>query len=304
MIPGFKWPSRSAPGASGDDLESAGELSGIQISAKEKAFMFKRAFYFLLVTAVTLSLAACGGKEDDEEEAPAKAAASTGTSAAPAGTSAAAPAAGSASVTGKVTFAGAAPQNEQIKMDADAYCKAAHSAPVYAQEVEVNGNGTLKDVLVFVKSGISSNYPVPAEPVVLDQKGCQYHPHIFGIQAGQGLKIVNSDGTLHNIHALPKINTEFNIGQPFQKMETLKKFDKAEVPLRFKCDVHKWMGAYCGVFNHPFFAVSNDQGTFEIKGLPPGNYVIEAWQEKYGPQDQNVTVTGAESKTVDFAFKG
>ena len=126
----------------------------------------------------------------------------------------------------------------------------------------------------------------------------------IGIQAGQPLKILNSDGTLHNIHALPKINAEFNIGQPFQKMETLKKFDKPEVPLRFKCDVHNWMGAYCGVFNHPFYAVTNDQGTFEIKGLPPGNYVIEAWQEKYGPQDQNVTISGSESKTVDFGFKG
>ena len=271
--------------------------------------MFKRAFFnLLLAAAFALSFVACGGKEEEEEEAPPKAAATTGTSAAPAGTSAGAPAAaptgGGATVTGKVAFAGAAPQLEQLKMEADAYCKAAHATPVYSQEVEVNGNGTLKDVLVFVKSGVSGNYPPPASPVVLDQKGCQYHPHIFGIQTGQPLKIVNSDGTLHNIHALPKINTEFNIGQPFQNMATEKKFDKPEVPLRFKCDVHKWMGAYCGVFNHPFFAVTSDQGTFEIKGLPPGSYVIEAWQEKYGPQDQNVTITGTESKTMDFSFKG
>ena len=266
--------------------------------------MFHRAFCLLLLTAFTLSLAACGGKEEEEEEAPPKAAATTttSTSAAPAA-SAAAPA-GGATVSGKVSFAGSAPQLDQIKMDADAYCKAAHSTPVYSQEVEVNGNGTLKDVLVYVKSGVSGSYPTPSSAVVLDQKGCQYHPHIFGIQAGQPLKIVNSDGTLHNIHALPKTNAEFNIGQPFQNMTTEKKFDKPEMPVRFKCDVHKWMGAYCGVFNHPFFAVTNDQGTFEIKGLPPGNYVIEAWQEKYGPQDQNVTVSGTESKSVDFAFKG
>ncbi len=267
--------------------------------------MSKRLLSILLTASFLLVLTACGGKEEDEEEAAPKAAASTAS--APAASSAApaaVPAGGGATLTGKVAFSGAAPQLEQIKMDADAYCKSAHSAPVYTQEVEVNGNGTLKDVLVFVKSGVSGTYPPPATPVELDQKGCQYHPHIFGIQTGQALKIVNSDGTLHNIHALPKINAEFNIGQPFQNMAMEKKFDKPEVPVRFKCDVHKWMGAYCGVFSHPFFAVTNDQGTFEIKGLPPGNYVIEAWQEKYGPQDQNVTVSGAESKTVDFAFKG
>jgi hypothetical protein len=270
--------------------------------------MFKHLSLVLMIGVLTLSLAACGGrKEDEEEEAPAKPAASGSTASAPSNAPAAAApaaAAGGATLTGKVTFAGTAPQTELIKMDADAYCKAAHSTPVYGQEVEVNGNGTLKDVLVFVKQGVAGSYPAPTDPVTLDQRGCQYHPHIFGIQVGQPLKILNSDGTLHNIHALPKINAEFNIGQPFQKMETLKKFDKPEVPLRFKCDVHKWMGAYCGVFNHPFFAVTNDQGVFEIKNLPPGNYVIEAWQEKYGAQDQNLAVSGTEGKTLDFAFKG
>ncbi len=265
--------------------------------------MFKRATYVLLCLAFALTFAACGGnKEDEEEETVAKAAKSTAASAAPA--AAAAPAAGGATITGKVAFTGTAPAREQIKMDADAYCKGAHSEPVYTQEVAVNSNGTLQWVLVYVKEGVTASYPPPATPVTLDQRGCEYHPHIFGIQAGQSLKIVNSDGTLHNIHALPKVNAEFNIGQPFQKMETLKKFDKAEMPVHFKCDVHKWMGAYCGVFNHPFFATTNDQGTFEIKNLPPGNYVIEAWQEKYGVQTQNVTVAGSETKTVDFSFKG
>jgi plastocyanin len=267
--------------------------------------MPKRFTTILLALAFALSFTACGGKEEEEEEAAApKAGKSTASAAAPAAPAAAPAAAGGATITGKVAFTGTAPAREQIKMDADAYCKGAHAEPVYTQDVVVNGNGTLQWVLVYVKEGVTGSYPPPATPVTLDQKGCQYSPHIFGIQAGQPLKIVNSDGTLHNIHALPKVNAEFNIGQPFQKMETLKKFDKAEFPVRFKCDVHKWMGAYCGVFNHPFFATTNDQGVFEIKNLPPGNYVIEAWQEKYGPQTQNVTVSGSETKTVDFAFKG
>jgi plastocyanin len=270
--------------------------------------MLKRALVLFLASAATLSLLACGGKKDEdalmEEESPAT---STATAAAPAAApaaGAAAPAKGAATVTGKVNFEGTAPQMAQIKMDADAFCKGEHKEPVYEQEVVVNPNKTLQWVLVYVKEGVTGNYPPPTEAITLDQHGCQYHPHIFGIQVGQPLRILNSDGTLHNIHALPKKNAEFNIGQPFKGMETIKKFDTAETPVRFKCDVHKWMGAYTGVFNHPFFAVTNDQGVFEIKNLPPGNYVIEAWHEKYGPQTQNVTITGNETKTVDFNFKG
>jgi len=269
--------------------------------------MLKRLLLLLLVPAFAMTLTACGGKDEDAEEdtdttpvaKSAAAPAAGASSAAPA----AAPATGGATVTGKVTFAGGPPAKELIKMDADAFCKSAHSEPVYTEEAVVNPNGTLEWVLVYVKE-VQGKFPAPAQAVTLDQRGCQYHPHVFGIMAGQDLKIVNSDGTLHNIHALPKLNAEFNIGQPFPKMETVKKFDKAEVPVRFKCDVHKWMGAYAGVFNHPFFATTNDQGTFEIKNLPPGNYVIEAWHEKYGTQTQNVTVAGSETKTVDFGFKG
>ena len=268
--------------------------------------MTNRALLLLLACAVGLSLAACGGTKDedallDEEETTETAA--TGTAAAPAAP-AAAPVAGGATVTGKVAFEGTAPTMEKLKMEADAFCKAAHAAPVYSQEVVVNSNGTLQHVIVYVKEGVTGSYPPPSQPVVIDQKGCQYYPHVFGIQASQPLKIVNSDETLHNIHALPKKNQEFNIGQPFKGMETIKKFETVEVPVRFKCDVHKWMGAYAAVLNHPFYATTGDQGTFEIKNLPPGNYVIEAWHEKYGPQTQNVTVAGSESKTVDFTFKG
>jgi Carboxypeptidase regulatory-like domain len=269
--------------------------------------MLKRVLYLCLVTSATLALLACGGKKDEdalmENEGSSKPAASGSTAAAPVA-AAAAPATGGATVSGKVNFEGAAPTMAAIKMDADAFCKSEHKEPVYEQEVVVNPNKTLEWVLVYVKEGVNGTYPVPTEAITLDQHGCQYRPHVFGMQAGQPLKVLNSDGTLHNIHALPKKNAEFNIGQPFKGMETVKKFDSTEVPIRFKCDVHKWMGAYTGVFSHPFFAVTNDQGAFEIKNLPPGNYVIEAWHEKYGTQTQNVTITGTDAKTVDFNFKG
>ena len=275
--------------------------------------MRQRVFLLLLASLTTLALVACGGKKDEdalmeEETAKTSSAAAPAAPAAPAGAPAAAPAAapatGGATVTGKVSFEGTAPAMAAIKMDADAFCKSEHKEPVYEQEVVVNPNKTLEWVLVYVKEGVTGTYPAPTEAVTLDQHGCQYRPHVFGIQAGQPLKVLNSDGTLHNIHALPKKNAEFNIGQPFKGMETVKKFDSTELPIRFKCDVHKWMGAYAGVVNNPFYAVTNDQGTYEIKNLPPGTYVIEAWQEKYGPQTQTVTISGNESKTVDFSFKG
>ena len=181
--------------------------------------MSKRALVLLLTLAVPVSFVACGGGKDEdallEEEATPV------------------PAAAAPAVTGKVSFAGTAPTMEKIKMEADAFCKSAHATPVYSQEVVVNPNNTLQWVFVYVKEGVTGTYPAPTTPVTIDQQGCQYHPHIFGIQAGQPLRILNSDSTLHNIHALPKKNPEFNIGQPFKGMETIKKFDTVEMPVRF-----------------------------------------------------------------------
>ena len=252
--------------------------------------MFKRA---LLVSSgrprSSLSLTACGGKKDeDAEEDDGQGAGSQirGGSGASASGPARPPAAGG-DLTGKVAFAGARlPQMEMIKMDADALLQVRALRARYTQEVVVNPQRHARVGARLRQGRCHGDLPaVRPRPSRSTSGAASTHPHIFGIRPGRTLKIVNSDGTLHNIHALPKINAEFNIGQPFPKMATEKKFDKPEVPVRFKCDVHKWMGAYCGVFNHPFFAITNDQGTFEIKNLPPGNYVIEAWQEKYGTAD-------------------
>jgi plastocyanin len=246
----------------------------------------------------TLAAAACGGGT------PAPAPEGQGQPK-PAASAAAVDPATAATIKGKVTFGGTAPTNAPIKMNADPFCVTANKTPQTQETYMVGKGGEVGNVFVYVSDGLGDRtFLAPSDPVVINQENCRYHPHVLGLMVGQPLQILNSDGTLHNIHALPKKNAEFNIGQPFKGMETLKKFETPEVPLRFKCDVHKWMGAYAGVFNHPFFAVTNDQGTFEIKNLPPGNYVIEAWHEKYGTQTQNVTVSGSEPKTVDFTFKG
>jgi plastocyanin len=265
------------------------------------------------LAALALPIAVgCGG--GSKEEAPSfdagNAPATTGTAApaaAPGAAPAAAPAvaAGGATVSGKVTLAGNPPAMENMKMDADNYCKTNHPAPVKSQEVVVN-NGGVQWALVYVKSGLpaGNSYAVPAEPVTLDQQGCMYTPHVFGVRAGQKVKIVNSDATLHNIHPLPAVNAQFNIGMPIKGMTQEKVFDKAELPpFHIKCDVHKWMSSYCGVFAHPFFAVTDADGNYKLTGLPPGTYVIESWQEKFGPQDQTVTVTGSDAKTADFSYK-
>ncbi len=209
-----------------------------------------------------------------------------------------------ATISGSVQFSGTAPKMEKISMNADPTCSSLHPEPVYEETVVVNPNSTLKNVFVYVKEGLEGKtFDIPKEPVVIDQKGCQYHAHVFGIQAGQELSIVNSDNTLHNVHSLAEKSKQFNLGMPIQGMKLPKKFEAPEVMVKFKCDVHPWMNAYIGVLNHPFFAVSDDQGKFEIKNLPAGDYTVEAWHEKYGIQTQKVTISG-DSATANFTFSG
>ena len=271
-----------------------------------------RKFLSLLFVASLVVTISCGkGKEAKEEEEGTddQALQTTATttaanaSAAPATAAAAAPA-DAATITGTVKFAGAAPAMPAIQMAADPYCQSQHSTPAKDEEVVVDANGDLANVFVYVKN-VPGSYPPPATPVVLDQHGCQYHPHAVALQVGQPLQIKNSDATLHNIHAMPTVNSQFNEGQPVQGMVSTKKFDKAEItPFRVKCDVHGWMKAFMAVMPNPFYAVSADNGTYTISGLPPGTYTIVAWHEKYGQQEQQITVAPKESKAVAFTFKG
>jgi len=205
-------------------------------------------------------------------------------------------------VTGKVMFEGAAPKPSRLRMDADPVCSKAHKGPVTGEEVVVNGNNTLKNVLVYVKDGpLKKKYDAPSEKIVFDQEGCIYHPHVLGVQTGQTLEVRNSDPTLHNVHSLSKENPQFNVAQPKKGMVLKKTFDKAEV-FKVKCEVHTWMGAYIGVFNHPYFSVTGDDGSFSMKKLPAGDYTLEAWHEKYGTKTIKVKVGASGVSTGDFKF--
>ena len=209
-----------------------------------------------------------------------------------------------APITGTINFDGKPPALRPLTMDADPACAKKHSGPV-PNEMLVLGNGNaMGNVLVWVSKGLPSGktWPVPQKPVTLDQKGCQYVPHVQGIMVGQSYRILNSDGILHNVHALPKVNRGFNQPMPATMKEKTVTFDKAEPVFQIKCDVHPWMLAYVGVFTHPFFSTTSADGKFTISGLDPGTYEITAWHERLGTKTASVTVGAKESKTQNFTF--
>lgn len=208
-----------------------------------------------------------------------------------------------ATLVAKVSLHTPQPPAKVINTNADPYCAMMHKTDkLKSEQVVPNANGTLADTFVFLSEGVSGTYPAPVTPIVLDQQGCHYTPHIVAMMAGQPLKIRNSDSTLHNIHPLPVVNTPFNIGMPNKGMEQTRVFPKAEAPFHVKCDVHPWMSGYIGVFNHPFFGVSNSEGIVKIVNVPAGTYTVEAWQEKFGPKFVKVTLGANDTKEIDFAY--
>jgi plastocyanin len=208
------------------------------------------------------------------------------------------------SITGTVNFTGTAPTLRPLAMEADPACAKKHSGPVPSELLVLGSGNTMGNVVVWVSKGLPAGktYPAPKTPVVLDQNGCQYKPHVMGIMVGQPYKILNSDGILHNIHTLPKVNASFNQAFPATRKEATTQFDKPEAIFNIKCDVHPWMAAYVGVFSHPFYSVTGTDGKFTISGLDPGTYEITAWQERLGTQTATVTVGANDTKTQNFKF--
>ncbi len=251
--------------------------------------------------AAALTLAGCGGGEEKKAEAPK----ATESAAAPAGGAATPDEANGATITGKVAFDGAKPASKNLDMSANPVCMRAHPGATPTEDVVLNSNNTVKYAFVWVKSGVPDKaWQTPATPVTLDQNGCMYKPHVIGVMTGQAISIKNSDPTNHNIHPLPTVNQEWNESQPPGSADKAQSFPRQEVLIPVKCNIHPWMRSYIGVVSHPFFAVTGDDGTYTIKGLPPGTYTIEIVHEKYGKQEQQVTVGAKESKTADFTIKG
>ena len=239
--------------------------------------------FSLLVMATAL---ACGGGDAPAPAAPAAPAFDPATA---------------GNVSGMVMLDGELPAAEEFMMNSDPVC--AMTSTNTMSSTFVGANGHLGNVFVYVKEGLEGqSVPAASGAIVLNQEGCRYTPHVFGIRVGQTLTINNSDMTLHNIHATPSSNDEFNMGQPFQGMTFERTFDNPEIMVPFKCDVHGWMNAYVGVLDHPYFAVTAQDGMFDISTLPPGDYLLEAWHEALGTQTQNVTVTTGQTAEVSFTF--
>ena len=254
----------------------------------------RRAAEVLTTWLIVLAPLACGGDEAGDGEAASEA------PAAEAGP--AVQVANAATVRGQVQFQGTAPAGEPIDMSEEPTCAEKHTGGPVAETVVANQNGTLRNVFVYVKEGLPAQpHPAPAATVEIDQQGCVYRPHVLGVQTGQKLLIKNSDGLLHNINAKPSANRGFNISQP-RNMESTRTFTTKEVMIPVECDVHGWMKAYIGVLDHPYFAVTGEDGSFSIGNLPPGTYVLEAWHEKYGTQTMSVTVGPDESKDANFTY--
>jgi|TARA_B100001758_G_C18342146_1_gene574920 plastocyanin len=204
---------------------------------------------------------------------------------------------------GHVKYDGKAPKKKKLRMDADPVCGSSHSSPVLSENFKMAGDGSMAEALVYLKN-VKYSGGVPSEPAVLDQKGCIYVPHVFGMVAGQELLIKNSDATLHNIHSMPKVNKEFNFAMPKVVKEKKATFSKSEPdPFYIKCDVHPWMKTWVLVSDHPYFAVTDAKGNFSIDGIPAGTYEVVCWQEKFGKRTLTAEVTIGEGDTTkDFVF--
>lgn len=207
-------------------------------------------------------------------------------------------------VTGRVRFEGPAPAPETLRIDADRACVAlSGSSQQPGESILLGENDALQNVFVYVKDGLGRrSFPVPSAPVVIAQEKCRYTPRVIGVRVGQPLEIRNGDPLLHNVRSDSEINQPFNQGQPVQGMVFSHTFTTREVMMPVTCDVHRWMNAYVGALEHPYFAVTAEAGTFQLPGLPPGTYTLEAWHERLGVQTLQVTVGQKETKDVVFTF--
>src|SRR5437016_2105960 len=255
----------------------------------------------LIAAASLLSIASsCGGPKTDDGGTPPT---TEGTSYVSTGNE--------GTITGKVSFTGAAPEGKKIDTSADAECT--KKSPNLMTEDWAVKDGKLANTFVYIKEGTVDGakkigdytFPAPSTAVVLDQNGCHYKPHVLGVVVNQNISITNSDPTTHNIHFMPANNPDWNQSQVNGAAALTHKLAHAEVLVPVKCNQHPWMKSYVGVLKHPFFAVSAEDGSFTIKGVPPGKYTVVAWHEG-GPngteKTMEVTVPASGSATADFAF--
>ncbi|NOT62122.1 MAG: DUF2012 domain-containing protein [Acidobacteria bacterium] len=246
--------------------------------------MFPQRILGFVVLCFACFVAACG---NEEKSAPSKPAyQSTGNE---------------GRIAGTINLTGQPPAPRSVSMNADPVCNANGT---YTTEEVVAQNGKLQNVFVYVKNGLPADvaFPPTETEVALRQKGCRYVPHVLGIHTSATLSVQSSDDTTHNVHPKPEKNREWDTNilpgaDPFKRQ-----FKQTEVMIPVKCGVHNWMSAWIGVLDHPFFAVTDANGTFTLTGLPPGEYEVEAWHETYKAQTLKVKVEAKAEAKADFTY--
>ncbi|HXQ25083.1 MAG TPA: carboxypeptidase regulatory-like domain-containing protein [Candidatus Acidoferrales bacterium] len=224
--------------------------------------------------------------------------------AAPRARQAGATASGQGNIAGRVNFSGKPPQLRPILMTNDPVCASQQEGTALPEDGRVNANGTLPNAFVYISKGSGNlSVPAPSSTVAMTQKGCSYEPHVLGIQVGQRLQVTSEDPTTHNIHVSPKTGHDWNVSQQPGSEPVTTKFSHAEIMVPVHCNVHPWMSAYIGVVTNPYFAVTGADGSFTIKGVPPGDYTLSIWTATFGTQEHQVTVRAGETATADFTFE-
>jgi len=204
-----------------------------------------------------------------------------------------------ATLTGRVKIKGEIPKRRKISTGADPKCAAMHPGDLFTDDFVIDAAGNVQYALIYVKEGLGDQkFTAPKAPVVVEQKGCRFEPHVMGIMVGQELVFRNMDELMHIVHVVPRANREFGFSQAKRGEERPKTFTAKEV-IRLFCDVHPWMVAWIHVFDHPLYTVTGADGKFKLK-VPPGKYTIEAWHDGYKAVTQEIEVKAKDSKTLNF----
>jgi hypothetical protein len=245
----------------------------------------------VVLFAVALAITGCSKRESEESSGPPPPTAIVDASTA-------------GEITGTVKLDGSPPVFKPIDMSAEAVCVQSNPKPVVPPIVVTGAHGALANAVVYVKSGLGNyHFDTPQTPVVLDQKGCMYSPRVLAMMVNQPFEVNNEDQTIHNVHPMSRTNKSWNKSEPVGDPPIQSTFTKPELDIPIACNIHPWMRAFLFVFADPYFDITPKTGEFALKNLPPGTYTIEAWHERFGFQDQTVTIGAKESKAVDFVFR-
>ncbi len=205
-------------------------------------------------------------------------------------------------IEGEVRFTGTPPPATVVDMSSAKDCPVPNPRAVQADDVLVR-DGKVQNAIVAISSGLGDRvFAVPQTPVVVDQRGCIFSPRVVAAQAGQPVQFLNSDPLAHNVHGSPSKSSGWNFSLGLKGAERTVDVDTPQPVIPIRCDIHPWMQAYLGVYDHPYFMVTGADGRFTLKDVPPGTYVVEAWHERFGSRTANVTLGPKETQTVAFTF--